>query len=64
MKLKIEFSLDNSAFEDENAGSEVARILYALAGRIESYHQRDFEVDFGAAILDINGNRIGEWVTI
>ena len=56
MTLKIEIDLDNAAFEPD-AGSEVARILRALADKVSGCH---LTVAGGAINLrDINGNRVG-----
>lgn len=53
-KLEVEIDLGNAAFEGDNRPVEVARILRALADRI----------DTGATdglLHDINGNRVGRW---
>ena len=56
MKLKIEITMDNAAFEPCN-GSEVARLLEKIAAR-----WRDENLGAGETIrlLDLNGNRVGE----
>lgn len=60
--MKIEFSTDNDAFCDYNGSpnDDVLRdeVAYILEGIIfEVKHNRRM----GASILDINGNKIGEW---
>ena len=51
LKLKT----DNAAFNEyAGAGYEVARILRAVANKLEE------DADRGAC-LDSNGNRVGEW---
>lgn len=48
--------------EDLAAGLEVARILRKLADEAEAgvrFHERRIDAH---AILDVNGNRCGEWV--
>jgi hypothetical protein len=61
--MKIEFSTDNAAFKDEYADKmsndmitrdEVARILSTIITRIRCG-------DDHGPIMDINGNKIGEW---
>lgn len=61
--MKIKFSTDGAAFQDEYADeatndiytrNEVVRILRGIAANIE------YGYDDGS-IMDINGNKIGEW---
>ena len=58
--LTITIDTGNAAFHDDDGndapGSEVARILRKLAGRIESDHLCDLP------IYDANGNRCGALV--
>jgi hypothetical protein len=57
MKLKIEIQMDNSAFDDDNGGGfECARILRDLADRIDGGLAEKTRV----ALMDINGNKVGE----
>lgn len=60
-KLEIPSTL-NAAFDEEegNAGPELARILRALADRVEGGVITSTEADSGK-LLDINGNSVGEW---
>lgn len=51
--MKIQFSTGNAAFE-EYGDVEVRRILEKIADQVEHGH------DHGS-IMDINGNKIGEW---
>ena len=51
--MKINFSTDNAAF-DEYGDAEVRRILEDIANKVERGY------GYGA-IIDINGNHIGEW---
>lgn len=55
MKLQIEITMDNAAFETD-AGDEAARILRKLADRLAGAPLAS-EASFG--LLDINGNRVG-----
>jgi len=52
--FSLQISTDGSAFEGYS-GHEVARILRALAKRVESGEEVD------GSIFDANGNRCGEW---
>ena len=58
MKLKIEITMDNAAFEDAR-NSEAARILLALAGDMEAGNCLS-DVSDHETLMDINGNRVGE----
>lgn len=52
--MKIEFSTDNAAFDECGVYEEINRILKAIAEDIR------IGCDCGS-IMDINGNKIGEW---
>lgn len=55
MKLTLELSLDNAAFESPS-GNEVARILRKYAALVE--HE---DVTPGRALIhDLNGNKVGK----
>ena len=60
MKLKIEITLDNAAFEGPNGGPEVARILREFADRLVAWELPEFsrDADF-PRLRDINGNKVG-----
>lgn len=52
--FELMFTTDNAAFEGDGGNAEVARILRAIAERVEA--------DAGSgSVRDVNGNRIGEW---
>ena len=55
MQVNIQFNTDNSAFDD-TPEIEVSRILRALAGRI-----RADGIPEELPIIDINGNRVGQF---
>lgn len=55
MAIKISIETDNAAFSDDGPG-EVARILRAVAERLEGAREADFHM----VLRDINGNRVGE----
>lgn len=56
--LTVKINAVNAAFEDENRGPELARILRGLADRVERggccYDGADL------VLFDLNGNRCGE----
>lgn len=52
--VKIEFSTDNSAFEDGNKEQEISRILKDIEKKVENGYENGI-------IMDINGNKIGWW---
>lgn len=52
MKFKVEFSVDNAAFE-EDMSEETARILEKIAESVRR--------GLCPSIMDSNGNRIGEF---
>lgn len=56
MKITIEISTDNAAFEEQGAGNEVARILTKLAGDIPDWPGTN---EFTLTLRDINGNKVG-----
>lgn len=51
--MKIEFSTGNAAF-DEYGDYEVKRILAKIIEQVENGYE-------DGVIMDINGNKIGEW---
>ena len=56
MILKIEIDLDNDAFEEHGATSEVYRILTQLCGHYAS----DGFIERLSLLPDINGNIVGK----
>ncbi len=60
MKLKIEITMDNAAFGDDNggeAGPEAARILRDLA---DNFSERDLAPGEIWNLHDANGNHVGQ----
>ena len=55
MTLKIEIEMDNAAFEGQS-GSEAARILRKIAGRIEGEDCVPGDI---TPCMDFNGNKVG-----
>lgn len=58
MKLKIEISLDNAAFE-EDFGAEIDYVLDQVTDRLASYAKA--ERSQIASLRDSNGNTVGTW---
>ena len=58
--LKISINTDNAAFEDENLGSEISRILKSYANAIESVIDPDTSWELETRLRDINGNTVGQ----
>jgi len=57
MELKVDISMNNSAFNEAGNGTEAARILRVLADRIDGI---DLQEDCGT-INDSNGNKVCCW---
>lgn len=57
MRFRLEFDMNNSAFEPD-AATEVGRILRKITTAVED------DGEFGAPIRDVNGNRIGVWQVV
>ena len=55
MKLTIEFSMDNAAFEDD-ANAEVETIIETTLKRLAN---ADLGREFSFPVFDTNGNKIG-----
>ena len=58
--LKISINTDNAAFEHENLGSEISRILKSYANAIESVIDPDTSWELETRLRDINGNTVGQ----
>ena len=58
--LNISINTDNSAFESENLGSEISRILKSYAYAIESVIDPDTSWELETRLRDINGNTVGQ----
>ena len=60
MKIIIDLRTDNAAFESENLGSEISRILKSYANAIESVIDPDTSWELETRLRDINGNTVGQ----
>lgn len=58
MQFRLQFDTDNAAFDGEELGAEIARILYAIANDVNERSPGD--IVEGVA-RDINGNHVGTW---
>ena len=58
--LNISINTDNSAFESENLGSEISRILKSYANAIESVIDPETSWELETRLRDINGNTVGQ----
>jgi hypothetical protein len=56
MAFRLRIDTGNAAFDDDNRYAEVARILRALADRLD-----DRPGQTGGLVVDINGNNVGTW---
>jgi hypothetical protein len=61
MKLRITIGMDNAAFAEAGNGREAARILHAVADRMDDHYGPD---EAGAIdhCRDANGNTVGSVV--
>ena len=61
MTLRITIDMDNAAFDEQNCGHEVARILKEIGGRAKECTRKDFEsCGITSSVRDINGNTVGK----
>ena len=58
--LNISINTNNAAFESENLGSEISRILKSYANAIESVIDPDTSWELETRLRDINGNTVGQ----
>ena len=56
--FSLSIELSNAAFDNGDAGSEVARLLRELAARVDG---DDFRHACAGRIHDISGNTVGHW---
>lgn len=55
MKFTLAISIDNDAMQ---TGRDISDALKQVAAKI---HSHDMESDYGNAVMDANGNKVGEW---
>ncbi len=59
MKFTLTIQCDNAAFEDAGLGIELGDILHRVRMQVVRFIPEDAPDD--RAILDTNGNRVGQW---
>lgn len=59
MDLTIRIDCDNAAFDEDNLGPEVARILRGIAAQVEGAREVDIDTLKTLPLHDINGNKVG-----
>jgi hypothetical protein len=60
MNLRIEFSMDNAAF-DSDPSNEAARILRRIADQVADDPEGSPRYDKFRTVFDSNGNDVGRW---
>jgi hypothetical protein len=60
MKVVITINCSGPAFEGENLGPELARILIGLAGRLYNTHEGCRFYPGSIPLFDINGKKVGK----
>lgn len=58
MSFKLEINTNNSAFDDEDMGLELGRILSEVAEKLDG---GEFRVGADVPVYDVNGNSVGRW---
>ncbi len=62
MKLVLTINIDNSAFNGNDCGRKLARILQIVTNRVDLESKSDLirgYLDDPKSLFDINGNRVG-----
>lgn len=64
MRLALEITTDNAAFEDAGGNEEVARILRHAANQLLGEAHRGDDIAPGTLrrCYDVNGNKVGHWL--
>lgn len=57
MQMMLEIDCGNAAFDDDDCGAELARIMESIAGRLRDIS--NLEGGFSFSLHDRNGNRVG-----
>ena len=58
MTIKIRIETDNAAFEGDNIGCEIARILRRVAEIVDGEARKSLS-EYSLSLLDVNGNAAG-----
>ena len=59
MKFKVVIDVENAAFEDENMGTELARILREVADTVDGTSGETESIE--GTLRDVNGNKVGQY---
>ena len=64
MRLSLVLDTANAAFDGEDLGPEVSRILIKYANAIKTVKDPDTSIDLETRLRDINGNKVGyvKWI--
>ena len=64
MRLNLVLDTDNAAFDEDQLGPEVSRILIKYANSIKEVVDPDTSIDLETRLRDINGNDVGyiKWI--
>tara|TARA_B100000965_G_scaffold246133_1_gene206590 strand:+ start:739 stop:936 length:198 start_codon:yes stop_codon:yes gene_type:complete len=64
MRLNLVLDTDNAAFDGDQLGPEVSRILIKYANSIKEVVDPDTSIDLETRLRDINGNDVGyiKWI--
>lgn len=59
MKFSLTVDMDNAAFDPEDKGRELRRILIKVCDDIDA--PTPYLINAGQDVRDVNGNRVGAW---
>ena len=64
MRLNLVLDTDNAAFDGDNLGPEVSRVLIKYANTIKTVSDPDTSIDLETRLKDTNGNKVGyvKWI--
>ena len=64
MRLNLVLDTDNAAFDEDQLGPEVSRILIKYANSIKEVVDPDTSIDLETRLRDINGKDVGyiKWI--
>lgn len=59
MRLLVTIGINNPAFDGDNLGSELARILRDLANQLADTPRAALAAKYGIELRDVHGNHVG-----